>query len=171
MTDSDYLTGMQRDDPAVDPTGLVAAYERGIDELKRAVAGMAPEQILARPIPGKWSTIEVVAHVADTELYFSDRIERTLALERPLLMGVDEKPYVERMAYQALDLDEELALFTSLRRHVARILRSQPPEAWHRQAVHSHSGLVTVRQLVFQAVRHAQHHLPFIAEKRKALGG
>ena len=171
MTESDYMAGMQRDDPAVGSADLVAAYERGIDELKRAVAGMSPEQILARPIPGKWSTIEVVAHVADTELYFSDRIERTLALERPLLMGVDEKPYVTRMDYQALDLDEELALFTSLRRHVARILRSQPPEAWSRKAVHSETGLVTVRQLVFQAVRHAQHHLPFIAEKRAALGG
>jgi uncharacterized damage-inducible protein DinB len=170
MTEADYMTSMQRDDPAVDSAGLVAAYERGIDDLKAAVAGMTREQIIARPIPGKWSTIEVVAHVADTELYFSDRIERTLALDRPLMMGVDERPYVERLGYQSFDLDEELALFTSLRRHVARILRSQPPEAWRRQGVHSETGLVTVRQLVFQAVRHANHHLPFIAEKRAALG-
>ncbi len=171
MTESDYMERMQRDDPAVDSAELVVVYERGVDELTRAVAGMSPEQILARPIPGRWSTIEVVAHVADTELYFSDRIERTLAMERPLLMGVDERPYVERLGYQSFDLGEELALFTSLRRHIVRILRSQPPEAWRRRAVHSETGLVTVRQLVFQAVRHARHHLPFIAEKRAALGG
>lgn len=36
--------------------------------------------------------------------------------------------------------------------------------------VHSTSGLVTLRQLVLQAVRHLRHHLPFIAEKRAALG-
>jgi hypothetical protein len=171
MTDPDYMAGMQRDDPAVGTAELVAMYERGIDDLKAAVAGMSPELLLARPVPGKWSTIEIVAHVADTELYFSDRIERTLALERPLLMGVDERPYVQRLGYQSFDLGEELALFTALRRHVARILKSQPPEAWHRKGVHSESGLVTVRQLVFQAVRHARHHLPFIAEKRAALGG
>lgn len=170
MTGSDYLSMIQRDDPAVGPADVVAAYERGIDELTAAVAGMNREQVSSRPIPGRWSTIEVVAHVADTELYFSDRIERALATERPLLMGVDERPYVERLGYQHLDIDEELALFAALRRHVARILRFQPPEAWHRQAVHSESGLVTVRQLVFQAVRHARHHLPFIAEKRAALG-
>ena len=93
MTESEYMASMQHDDPAVGPAELVAAYERGIDDLKAAVAGMTPEQALARPVPGKWSTIEVVAHVADTELYFSDRIERTLALERPLLMSVDEEPY------------------------------------------------------------------------------
>ncbi len=32
-------------------------------------------------------------------------------------------------------------------------------------------NLVTLRQLVFQAVRHVQHHLPFIAEKRAAMRG
>ncbi len=170
MTEPGYMASMQQDDPAVGPAELVAAYEQGIDDLKSAVAGMTPEQVLARPIPGKWSTIEVVAHVADTEVYFSDRIERTLALDRPLLMSVDERPYVERLCYQSCDLDEELALFASLRRHVARILRSQPPEAWSRKGVHSETGLVTVRQLVFQSVRHARHHLPFIAEKRAALG-
>jgi hypothetical protein len=57
-----------------------------------------------------------------------------------------------------------------LRRHAARILRTQPPEAWRRTAVHSNSGLLTLRQLVLQAVRHLRHHLPFIAEKRAALG-
>jgi uncharacterized damage-inducible protein DinB len=169
MDETDYMQSIQRDDPSVDSAGLVAAYERGIDDLKSAVAGMTPEQLRARPIPGKWSTIEVVAHVADAELYFSDRIERTLALDRPLLMGVDERPYVERLGYQSFDLDEELALVSSLRRRIARILRSQPTDAWQRQGVHSETGLVTVRQLVFHAVRHVTHHVPFIAEKRAAL--
>jgi hypothetical protein len=85
-------------------------------------------------------------------------------------MGVDERVYPERLNYQAFDLGEQLALFAALRRHVSRILRLQPPEAWQRTAVHSETGLVTLRQLVSQAVRHLRHHLPFIAEKRAALG-
>jgi len=171
MSYSDYMTGMQKDDSAVGPAGLILAYEQGIEALREAVAGMTAEQILARPIAGKWSTIEVVSHVADTEIYFSDRIERTPALERPLLMGVDERPYPARLNYQSFDLNEQLDLFRALRKHVARILRGQPPEAWQRTAIHSETGLVTVRQLVLQATRHARHHLPFIAEKRAALAG
>ncbi len=171
MDESDYMQRMQRDDPAVSSADLIAMYAQGVDELAAAVAGMTREQLRARPIAGKWSTIEVVAHVAGTELYFPDRIERTLAAERPLLIGVDERPYPERLGFQALDIEEELALFSALRRHVARVLRWQPAEAWTRQGVHSHSGLVSVRQLVFQAVRHARHHLPFIAEKRAAIEG
>ncbi len=163
---SDYLAGMQRDNDSVDPADLIAAYEQGIGDLRSAVAGMTAEQVLSRPIPGKWSTLEVVAHLADTEIYYTDRIERTIALERPLLIGVDERPYPERLNYQAFDVAEQLDLFTALRRHGTRFLRLQPLAAWLRVAVHSETGVVTLRQLVFQAVRHVQHHLPFIAEKR-----
>jgi DinB superfamily len=171
MNSSDYMMEMQRDDDLISASALIAAYELEIEELRSAVAGMTPEQVLARPVPGKWSTLEVVAHVADTEVYYTDRIERTIALERPLLMGVDELPYPERLNYQALDLAEQLDLFTALRRHGTRILRLQLPESWLRVAVHSETGIVTLRQLVFQAVRHVRHHLPFIAEKRGAMQG
>lgn len=148
---------------------LLAAYERGIDDLRAAVAGLTAEQGRARPIAGKWSTLEVVCHLAGTEIYFTDRMERTVALDRPLLMGVDERSYPERLNYQALDMEEELAMFVALRRHAARFLQRLPDEAWERTAVHSGDGLVTLRQLVDKAVRHLRHHLPFIAEKRAAL--
>ncbi len=170
MRDSDDTARMQRDDDSLGIAELIAAYEQGIEDLKAAVAGMAPEQVRARPVPARWSTLECVSHLADTEIYYTDRMERTIALERPLLIGVDERQYPGKLNYQQLDLAEELALFTALRRHTARILRTQPPDAWGRVAVHSETGLVTLRQLVLQAVRHVRHHLPFIAEKRRALG-
>ena len=170
MIASESTRTTRQDEESLSLAELVAAYEQGIDELRAAVSDMTAEQVRARPIAGKWSTLEVVCHLAGTELYFTDRIERTAALERPLLMGVDESPYPERLNYQALDVGEELALFAALRRHAARILRSQPPEAWERTAVHSYDGLVTLRQLVLKAVRHLRHHLPFIAEKRAAMG-
>ena len=166
-----YMSGMQHDDPAVGPAELVAAYERGTVDLRAAVAGLTGEQATARPVPGRWSTLELVAHVADTEVYFTDRILRALALDRPLLVGVDEGPYPDRLVYQSLDLGEELDLVAALRRRAARVLRHQPPATWRRPAVHTETGLVTVRQLVFQATRHLRHHLPFVAEKRAALGG
>jgi hypothetical protein len=169
MQTSDYMSMMQRDDDSLSSADLIATYERGIDDLRSVVTGMTKEQVLARPVPGRWSTQECVSHLADTEIFFTDRIVRTIAMDRPLLMSADEKLYIERLDYQTFDLEEQLALFTALRRHAARILRAQPPEEWSRPAVHSQSGLLTLRQLVLQAVRHLRHHLPFIAEKRAAL--
>lgn len=169
MQQSEYMARMQGDDGALSNAELIAAYEKGIDDLQSAVAGMTSEQTLARPVAGKWSTVECVGHIADTEIFFTDRIVRTIAMDLPLLMSPDENLYIERLNYQSFDLAEQLALFTALRRHAARILKAQPPEAWQRQGVHSTSGLLTVRQLVLQAVRHLQHHMPFIAEKRAVL--
>ena len=170
MQSSEYMAMMQRDDETLGSAELVAAYEQGIDDLRSAVAGMTHEQVLARPVPGKWSTVECVGHLADTAVFFTDRIVRTVAMDRPLLMSADEKLYVERIDYQSFDLDEQLALFTALRRHAARILRAQPPEAWSRTAVHSQSDLLTLRRLVLQAPDGLRRCLPFIAEKRAALG-
>ena len=169
MQQPDYTAMMLGDDGSLGNVELIATYAQGIDDLRSAVVGMTLEQVLARPIPGKWSTVECVGHIADTEIFFTDRIVRTIAMDRPLLMSPDENLYIERIDYQGLNLDEQLDLFGALRRHAVRILRAQPPEAWSRTAVHSESGLLTLRQLVLQAVRHLQHHLPFIAEKRAVL--
>lgn len=163
------MTSMQADDPALPSAELISAYESGIESLLASVAGWTAEQLQARPIPGKWSTIEVVSHMADAEIYFADRIVRTVALDHPLLIAVDERTYPQRLNYQAFVLEEQLALFAAIRKHVARILKMQPEEAWARTAIHTESGLVTLRQLVLQPIRHLRHHLRFIHEKRDAL--
>jgi hypothetical protein len=170
MSLPDYLAGMQHDDPAVSNAALVDLYLGGAAALRAGVSGLSPGQLTARPVPGRWSCLELVAHVADAEVYFTDRILRTLAMDRPLLVAADELGYLARIGYQSLDVEEELAVVTALRTRAARVLRQQPPEAWDRPAVHTESGLVMVRKLVFQATRHLRHHLPFLAEKRAALG-
>jgi GNAT superfamily N-acetyltransferase len=160
---------MQRDDPSLGPAQLIADYEAGPDLLRAAVAGMARDEFLARPVPGKWSTLEVVCHVCDTEQFFADRIKRTLALDRPLLVGADPPSYPEAVRYHDRDPEEELALVTLTRRQLARVLKLVPAEAWQRTGVHTEGGPVTLRQLILHATRHLKHHVGFIPEKRQAL--
>lgn len=169
MTYTQYMTRMQGDDASVSHSALIDDYEEGARSLRHMVAGMSDDDARARPVPGKWSTIEAVAHMAGAEIYFSERLERTIALEKPLLMGVDERPYPERLDYQNLDLHEELNLIIALRSHTARLLRNQRESAWSRPAIHSETGLVNLRQLLWHAVRHIPHHLRFIEEKKQIL--
>src|SRR3954469_16293621 len=93
------ITDIQRDDPVLDPTRLVADYEAGQELLRAAVAGMTRDELLARPVAGRWSTLEVVCHVCDSEQFFADRIKRTLALTRPLLVAADPQTYPEAVRY------------------------------------------------------------------------
>lgn len=60
---------------------LIEQYLAGPDLLRRGVAGMTNDQLLARPIPGKWSTQEVVCHLADYEPIYADRMKRVIALK------------------------------------------------------------------------------------------
>lgn len=71
----------QRDDDTLTIAALISAYEKGVEELRLAVAGMTVEQLRSRPVAGKWSTLEVVRHIADCEQFFADRMKRTVAMD------------------------------------------------------------------------------------------
>ncbi len=152
------------------PSELVAAYLLGIEQLRHAVRDMSMEQLRAKPIAGKMSTLEVVAHLADFEPILADRMKRIIALDKPLLFAADENRFLERLAYAQRDLEEELALITSIRKQMARILSQLPPEAFDREGVHSEKGLVTLAKVLQSAINHIPHHIKFIQEKRAALG-
>lgn len=149
---------------------MLTEYEAGPARLRQAVADLKPEQVRARPIAGKWSALEVVCHLADFEPILADRIKRILALDKPLLVGADEKLFADRLAYHERDLTEELTLIDTTRKQLARILRAAPPDALQRVGIHSERGQMTLEQMLAGATRHIVHHLGFIQEKRRALG-
>jgi hypothetical protein len=151
-------------------SGLVDDYLAGIALLRQAVAGMTREQLQARPVPGKWSTLEVVCHLADFEPIFADRMKRVIAEDRPTLLGADEKHFAAALAYESRDLDEELTLIEQTRRQMARILGTLRPEVLTRVGAHNERGPLTLEQLLKGATGHIPHHVKFIGEKRRALG-
>jgi uncharacterized damage-inducible protein DinB len=149
---------------------LIDEYLVGPDLVRRAVADMTPEQRLARPIAGRWSTLEVVCHLVDSEQAWCHRMKRVIAEERPLLIGYDESRFVATLAYQGRDLEEELGLLEGMRRQMARVLRTLPGAAWSRVGVHNERGLMTLEDLLRAETEHIPHHLGHLKEKRKALG-
>ena len=148
---------------------LLDAYLAGVGQLRGAIAGLSGEQLLARPIPGKWSTLQVVCHLADFEPVFADRMKRIIALERPPLAAADENQYAAKLAYHDRDVNEELAIIDVTRKQMARILRLLPDAMLERVGIHSERGPRTLADILTGATNHIAHHLPFIAEKRKAL--
>jgi hypothetical protein len=151
-------------------SALIDEYLAGVDTLRRAVAGLTSEQLAARPIPGRWSTLEVVCHLVDSEQAWCHRMKRVIAEERPLLIGYDETRFNSALGYEGGNLGEELALLEGMRRQMARILRSVPESSWERQGVHSERGLMTLEDLVRAEVEHLTHHVRHIGDKRRALG-
>ena len=155
---------------AMSHSDLVERYAASALRVREAVAGMSPEQILASPIPGRWSTLEVVSHLADFEIIGVDRITAVVAEDSPTLPGRCEQRYAARLHYLERDLEEQLQIIELCRSHATRILRRLTADDWTRPGIHSEAGPLTLTQLLERVVRHVEHHVPFIHEKRRALG-
>lgn len=151
-------------------TQLIDDYAAGPRALRKAVSGMSREQLTARPVAGKWSTLEVVAHVADFDPILAERVKRILALDNPTLVGADENRFAAALAYHDRDLEEELAIIERTRSQLVRILRKQTDAVLQRAGTHSERGPMTLERMLTAAARHIPHHVAFIEEKRKALG-
>ena len=132
--------------------------------------GLSREQLTAHPVSGKWSTLEVVAHIADFEPILAERMMRVISHERPLLMVADENLFAATLDYHARDVEEELAVVDVTRKKMARILKKLPLEAANRVGIHSFKGLVSLEAILTSAVQHIPHHVAFIEDKRKAMG-
>jgi uncharacterized damage-inducible protein DinB len=154
------------------PNELADRYLAGVAQLRAAVAGMTREQLTARPVAGKWSTLEVVCHLADFDPILVERMKRIIAMgaDVPLLLAADENLFVTALGYHERDAEEELALIEATRRQMARIIRGLTPEQLQLTGNHNKKGLQTLEKVITMATNHVTHHLPFIAEKRKALG-
>ena len=154
----------------MEKTTLLDAYLSGPGILKVAVTGISREQMVSRPVAGKWSVLEVVCHLADTDANIAHRIKRILSEDRPAFDRVQPDLMQAALAYHERDVEEELTLFDLGRRQIARILAASPAEAWERTGVVGDRGDRSVAQMVDGAVQHLAHHLAFVAEKRRALG-
>ncbi len=151
-------------------TTLIENYLGGVRTLRQAVAGLTREQLVARPVPGKWSTLEVVCHLADFDPILADRMKRVIAEDRPQLLGADENRFAAALAYHDRDAEEELAIIAQTRSQMAKILRRLPDAALGRVGVHNERGELTLERLLTMTTNHIPHHVQFIVEKRRALG-
>jgi uncharacterized damage-inducible protein DinB len=149
---------------------LLVPYLAGPTQLREAVTGLSPSQLRERPIPGKWSVLEVVCHLADFDPILADRIKRVVAEDKPTLLGANHDRFAAALAYHQRDLEEELALITLTRSQLARILRTQPESVLEHIGVHNERGPLTLEQLLRLTSNHIPHHVQFILEKRKAMG-
>ena len=146
---------------------LIADYLAGPEVLRRSVSGMSDEHLDAAPIPFKWSTRRVVFHISDFELIFADHMKRVIAESEPKLFDGDGKLFASRLAYDQRNVDEEIRMIKTVRRHMGHILRSIDPGDFQRKSLRSADEPLTLADLLKRAVEHIQHHAQYIEEIRK----
>ena len=149
---------------------VIASYAAGPGKLRAACAGLTAVQLNTRIGPGTWSIMENAVHLLDSDLACTHRMRRMVAEDKPLLVSYDENLFIERLPSDRNDLAEVLDLFEANRKFTTRWLRTLRADDFARTGVHTQRGIVQLVQLVEIYANHVDHHLKFVAEKRRNLG-
>jgi hypothetical protein len=128
--------------------------------LARLVEGRRRSALSRRPAPGKWSTVEIVAHLVDAEIAFGWRIRSMIASPGVSLAWWDEHLWAEKCAYAQIPVLESLATFRALRSSNLALLRRVPSEAQaSAYGTHDKRGRQSVREFVVMEAAHDLNHL------------
>ena len=147
----------------------IDAYAQG-PQLLREVIERAPESSWdATPIAGKWSIRQVVCHLTDSEIMYTERIKRVLVEEDPVVMEADPNLHVPALTRPERSLPAELAVIEAVRAHMTPVLRSLSEAHFERTVRHSLEGRLSLQTMLERTTAHLPHHLAFIEQKLRVL--
>jgi hypothetical protein len=100
-----------------------------------------PESALRKPeAPGKWSVVQVVQHLADSDLVAGYRIRMVVAENSPPLQGYDQDRWAREFQYDQVPLAAALDQLRSLRTANLRLWNRLTSDQLERVGVHSERG-------------------------------
>jgi len=108
--------------------------------LERRTAGLDDAILRRAEAPGKWSAIEVIQHLADTEVVYAWRTRQILTVDRPEIQGYDQDAWARMLGYAAMPLDVALGQLRGVRAANLRLWRSLTPAERAREGLHSERG-------------------------------
>jgi hypothetical protein len=90
--------------------------------------------------PGKWSVIEVLQHLADSDLVFGFRLRMILTEDKPPIQAYDQDTWARTLKYRDVQLELAVDQLRSLRAANIRVLRQLSPAQLERVGLHSERG-------------------------------
>jgi hypothetical protein len=151
--------------PAGNATAAASTYVRGLLDLLGSrdpldvLSEMVPwlttrlrgvaEPVLRRPeAPGKWSVVEVIQHLADSDLVAGFRVRMVLSEERPLLQGYDQDRWASEFRYREVPLALALDQLRVLRAANLHLWKQLSPQQLERVGHHAERGPESVGHIL-----------------------
>jgi uncharacterized damage-inducible protein DinB len=139
------------------------------NELTKLVEGLSPEEIARPEAHGKWSILQVVRHLGDSELIWAYRMRRILSEDRPTIDGYDQDNWADRLHYDRADFAEALAEIRAVRAGNLRLIRSLDAAQLQRVGVHTERGEESIAHLIRMYAGHDILHQRQLARIRDAV--
>lgn len=149
----------------------IEVLREGPASLEAAVAKFSPAELARPERPGKWSALEVVWHLADSELVCGFRIRMTLAHDNPPIAPYDQDLWATNLRYRDQPVEAALEQFAALRKANLRIWTSLTAEQWKRAGLHAERGPESMEHMARLYAGHDLAHLRQIERIRSAVSG
>jgi hypothetical protein len=133
--------------------------------LARAVGAATRRRLTARPVPGKWSAGEILAHLSELEMLWGCRLRLILGESGVPIVGMDQDVWAKNSAYRTIDPRRALAAFLAIRQANLDLLGRLTPAQRRRWGAHSQFGRLTVTRLTELLAGHDVNHERQVVER------
>ncbi|BCS32887.1 DNA damage-inducible protein DinB [Luteitalea sp. TBR-22] len=131
-------------------------------ELEARLAGVADEQAALPLAPGKWSLLDMITHLSDTERVFAFRLLWFARGDAAELPGFDQDAWARESGASRRTVAQALDEFAAVRRATIALVEGLPEQAASRRGI-ANGHPISVRALAWIIAGHVQHHLEHLA--------
>ena len=147
---------------------VMNALEATPEVFERLLRDLSEEEADFRPDAARFSIREVMAHLADWDAIFLERLQRTRDEDEPFLPDIDEGQLVLDHQYARTHPQEQCRLFGERRTRTVEFARALVLQDWQRPCAHERAGRLTLEALLTLIVLHDAYHARQIVAWRNA---
>src|SRR5579863_160717 len=127
-------------------------------KLEKLIKGAPAAKLRKRPVPDKWSVVEILAHLADTEIAGAWRMRAILGAPGTPVQAFDQDAWAAACHYEKRDPRKSLEQFRTLREANIALLKSLTPEQWKHYGIHAERGEETIERIARMFAGHDINH-------------
>ena len=113
--------------------------------------------------PDLFTLREVLAHLADWEPIWLERMQRIVQEDSPVLPNIDEGEMAELNDYATTPVEVSLEKFATGRAALTAYLASLPNDAFERSGIRPEVGTITVKDIATLVLAHDTYHIAQLA--------
>ena len=143
---------------------VIAELDHQANSFTTFLKGISSDKASHSYAEGKWTIIELVGHVIDTERIMAYRMLTIARNDKTALPGFEENDYVQNAHFAERTLESLADEFAILRRANMYLIKSFNEEEINRRGL-ANGSPISVLALIYILAGHLNHHRKIIEER------
>ena len=128
-----------------------------VEVFSKKIANIPDKEFTAKPLPHKWSRIEVLGHLIDSAHNNLRRFICGQYESEPPFIVYQQDFWVLSNQYQQMKKEEIIALWRIMNLRICAVLENMPPEHYENKC--NTGSLHSLEWLAVDYVKHLKHHM------------